>query len=513
MGKYFQKLSDKKAMLFPISMCIMLFLYACINALTLSCRESEFLLPFYFVGTFLICAFGALAWMLHKNKINNSTALIISASVLGLCYLFLFPPVTVPDEQAHYLSAYRISNYMLFDFSSTKTEGMFMRECDLKFFETLLPNVDGEYIKSIYGDANFIAGSTKNVWYECSFVGNAPFSYLLSAFGITMARILHLGPLVTIVLGRVMNLVGFTALTVYAVKKMPAGRNILLMIAGLPIVLHLSASFSYDSITLGFTFVFISQVLYIKEKDSYATIKDFIILAAFAMLLAPSKLVYFPIVLLVFVIPADKFKLSKRNSVILKMLIVALALALLVALQLSSVKTISQSQTSGWTDEPPYNIKWIFTNLIESCKIFINTIITFAHFYIKNLFGGLLGWLNVDVPTYLWIPQMLLVLSGCIKYKNEKQIFQTGQKTWVWLCLIASTALVMLSMFVAWTPMGSKIIYGVQGRYFLPLLLPLLLVLRCKRVALGEASEKYILTTYMAFGFATVINLFVTVTA
>lgn len=513
MRKYFEGLGTKKTTLFSIAICVLLFIYACGNALVLFKRESEFLLSFCIAAAFLVCAFCVLVWMLRTKKVNDTTALIISASVLAVFYLFLFPPITVPDEQAHYLSAYRLSNYILLDFSGNRSDAMQMRECDLRLFETLLPNVDGEYIKNTYQQATFGAENTNKVWYACSFAGNAPFSYVLSAFGIAVARVLNLGALTTIFLGRIMNLAGFTALLVYAVKKIPVGKTILPMISALPIVLHLSASLSYDSITLGFAFVFIAQVMYIKYKGTSATIKDIIVLTVFAMLLAPSKLVYFPLVLMVFIIPADKFNLSKKKSTLLKLLIVVLALLILMALQFSSVTSISQSQSSGWTDEPPYNIKWILTNPIESCKIFINTMITFAYFYVKNLFGGLLGWLNVDVPVYLWVPQMLLVLCGCVRYKDEDEVLSAGQKVWAWLCLIASAALIMLSMFLAWTPLGSKIIYGVQGRYFLPLLLPLLLVFRCKRLALCKGAEKYISTIYMAFGFATVIKLFLIVTA
>ncbi len=513
MGRIFSLLNVKKMWLFSATMCLCVVVFVLVAAKELSQIRPDFLLPFSFGAVLLVAVFCCLIWLVNIKKINTSTMLIIAAAVLSVYYMLIFPPITVPDEQAHYLSAYRISNYILFDFSANKNNGILMRECDARFFETLLPNVNGQYITEVYKGSSFITEDINKTFYECDFISGAPFSYLLSAFGISLARVLKLGALATFFAGRMMNIVGFTLLLIYAVKKIPYCKNVLPMIAALPITLHLTASFSYDPITLGFAIVYISQVLYIREKPDVANWKDILVLLIFAMLLAPSKAVYLPLVLLVFLIPNNKFKLSPIKAMTLKAFVVLMAGVVFFCIQLNSVVSISEPRTSGWTDEPPYSMTWALTHPFRLCRMLYSTFVTFRSDYIQNLFGGLLGWLDVELPKYLWKPHMWLVLFSIFRYKDEDKTFKMGEKIFVWMCLAASAGLIMLSLLVLHTPVGSVIIYGVQGRYFLPLLLPFILALRFNRFSISRKLEKYISVLYMTLGFCTVIKLFSIVAA
>ena len=51
----------------------------------------------------------------------------------------------------------------------------------------------------------------------------------------------------------------------------------------------------------------------------------------------------------------------------------------------------------------------------------------------------------------------------------------------------------MLSMLLAWTPIGSKVISGVQGRYFLPFLPVLLMALKNDALVLTRERNRKIL--------------------
>ena len=70
--------------------------------------------------------------------------------VLGVAYMLLFLPHTIPDEPVHYFNAYNISNYFTFNFKQSNSEFLLMRESDLKFFEaTASTNQSAEYYKTI----------------------------------------------------------------------------------------------------------------------------------------------------------------------------------------------------------------------------------------------------------------------------------------------------------------------------------------------------------------------------
>ncbi len=58
-----------------------------------------------------------------------------------------------------------------------------------------------------------------------------------------------------------------------------------------------------------------------------------------------------------------------------------------------------------------------------------------------------------------------------------------GQKLWVLILVFLSVCLILASMLLGWTPREMTYITGVQGRYFIPLLPLVLLVLFDKRLS------------------------------
>mgnify|MGYP007011923403 CR=1 FL=1 len=56
----------------------------------------------------------ALQFLSFRKKFRLEQVFVFSMAVLGVGYMLFFRPIAVPDEQAHYISAYRLSNYFLF---------------------------------------------------------------------------------------------------------------------------------------------------------------------------------------------------------------------------------------------------------------------------------------------------------------------------------------------------------------------------------------------------------------
>ena len=67
--------------------------------------------------------------------------------------------------------------------------------------------------------------------------------------------------------------------------------------------------------------------------------------------------------------------------------------------------------------------------------------------------------------------------------------------------------LVLLSMCIYWTPLGYDYIEGVQGRYFIPIVFTLLIVLNNKKVAIREHVYRYVNIFACILTAITVINL------
>jgi uncharacterized membrane protein len=127
--------------------------------------------------------------------------------------------------------------------------------------------------------------------------------------------------------------------------------------------------------------------------------------------------------------------------------------------------------------------------------MFFRTVMWQSEFWHLSMLGAYLGNLDevLDVPY----PVIFLLTGGLLGLafrKPGEQIEIRGiQRWWVWfLCLVCTGAL-MLSMLLAWTPLSSKIICGVQGRYFLPFLPAFLLTLKNDTIVLTKNPGRSIL--------------------
>ena len=76
---------------------------------------------------------------------------------------------------------------------------------------------------------------------------------------------------------------------------------------------------------------------------------------------------------------------------------------------------------------------------------------------------GVLGWLNAEVPVWVYWVVALLSLGVVASHTTTKRVFGA------WL--VFSTlycAATFAALYLTWTPVGMGSVFGVQGRYFIP---------------------------------------------
>ena len=93
------------------------------------------------------------------------------------------------------------------------------------------------------------------------------------------------------------------------------------------------------------------------------------------------------------------------------------------------------------------------------------------------MIGGELGWGEL-IKVHTVVPYILFVLLIWITLTDQttKDRFKLYQKVIIALTILAVGGLIFTSLFVQWTTCGSDSIAGIQGRYFIPIL-PLLMIL------------------------------------
>jgi uncharacterized membrane protein len=83
---------------------------------------------------------------------------------------------------------------------------------------------------------------------------------------------------------------------------------------------------------------------------------------------------------------------------------------------------------------------------------------------------GVLGWL--DTPLHGWVYPVLGI--ALLVAMSDRLPLPIGPRGWIVtvgaLTAVGYTAFVYFIFYVTWTPIDAEQIWGIQGRYFLPLL-------------------------------------------
>ena len=325
-------------------------LYGAISALDAAAHFKDNLLfvlyELLFPASVITALFAALLWSRKSNRMYRAYA--FSAMVLGVLYLAVMPGLSAPDELSHYSTAYRISSTMLFEDPLIRPAGLTaVRASDYPLEDmngVKTPEVpdDTEAVPEVLGNPvkqttyravkdweKRYAFSTKPVASPIPDVKTTPVFYLPQAIGFSIARVLGLGAMGLLFLGKFLNLCCYVALTALAVRTTPIGKSWFAAAGLLPMSLHLAASLSYDACLIGTVFLFTALVFKLAYGTEEMRARELIGLCVLAALFGPCKLVYALVILLALLIPARVFGGFGKKLLCLMILLLSLVAAVL----------------------------------------------------------------------------------------------------------------------------------------------------------------------------------------
>ncbi|WP_024293352.1 DUF2142 domain-containing protein [Lacrimispora indolis] len=440
---------------------------------------------------FLACL-GAALWILKTQPFLLFPGTVV---VLGLFYMLVLTPFSTPDESAHFVSAYRLSSQLMG--KAAVADDAFLAHATEEEKERIGRGANvlvrsGDDVTGLYTEVGrttynlvltelFSLDNSQGmtVRYEIP-VNTTPVVYLPQAIGISLARLLRLGYIPLVYLGRLFNLLAFAAMAALSVRIMPFKKELLMAVSCLPMTLHLAASFSYDTAFIGLSMVFLAWCFFLAFEKEKVTVKDTVILALLLILLEPGKIVYLPVAGICLFIPASKFKSEKHYwiSVISVIGAVILAVYLVNRMVLSAWATSTESYV-GWSEAAGYTLQDVWDSPYCIFQVYYETLVTQFDYYLTTMLGGFLGNLdpNLTVPPFCLSILWYVLIVSVIRREGEEAPMTGGQKLWMIFLVFLSACLVLASMLLGWTPRELTYITGVQGRYFIPLLPLVLLVL------------------------------------
>lgn len=408
--------------------------------------------------------------------------------VLGVVFSIVFPPFSIPDESSHFRAAYSLANAILF-----RGPEAVMRPDDLFFYESIRSpggqisdeyyHVLAESFTLLIPDASLVRTDQIAVF---SLPGmKTPQVYLASALGLALAQLIGLGTLPAIYLARFFNLMFFAVLLFFAMRIIPQGKRIIAVVALLPMTLQQVASLSYDAGVLGMSFLLVALLLRAILEDGPLLKKELIAIFVIAVLLAPCKVVYTLILVLALFVPAASFKNSKQ-AIIFKVLLFSCSLAYILIARSGGIASLASTQAPE-EGMRGYAISSIFEHPGWFLNMVVTTIYAKGDFDLFTTLGYSLGSFQDGLISPFWcmVPFIIILLFAAIRVEGERQL-SAGLRAVMIVVFFAVTFFTAIAMFLDFTKIGSEVIEGVQGRYFLPVLPLLLFGIQGKNIVAKE---------------------------
>ena len=383
---------------------------------------------------------------------------------LSIACIFLIPPWSTGDSEAHYLACYRLSNLFLgqsgdYEWMGRTDDVLFFRDI---WWSSTTPTTGGyEILKSNFRlfaeDASLIkmtSTSEKMNYYSV-------FCYIPQTLALITGRILGFGPVFNCYLVKVFTAAFYTVLCYRAIRKAPYCKGIIALCAVLPSSLMMSGAFSYDPMVIITTLNFLSSVLLLKESPDDKKALAFACIWAFILgaVKGGGYLILLPLLLM---IPSRK-KSFKHMGKFLPMICGLFSDAIFDMFLPDRGLYQFGSKGNGFM-----TASFALENPVAYLVMTVKTYARFAGEMLADLFGSKLCWGEKTIPFVFTVVMLIALLMIAA---SDERLDTLKKKD---IIIISSVVLIAListpAMLLSWTPEGSDVILGIQGHYFLPAL-------------------------------------------
>lgn len=420
----------------------------------------------------VVLVIGISICLFKKKEISIEKAFIRIIPIIGIMMLLGIPILRGHDELYHWYRCYEVSTGHLTTGLENGVEGTEMPGSVIQIFPgwkdvTYQKVWEKSDVKIDKNDTGILDSATSAVY---CFV-----QYVPQAIGIIIARIFTNRMLIIAYFARFFNLIISVLILYYAIKLMPFGKKIMFIPMLIPIFIECIATVSPDALTTSISFLYIAYILNIVfNENKKVGKKESIVLFILSIIVALCKIVYLPLVGLMLIIPKEKYEGKNYKNKYKNILIIG---AIAIAANLIWLKISSKYLALFTEGDSTFQVMEILKHPVKYIQILLYSIDLNGMTYIRTLFGGQLGWdevinLNSIVPYTLFILCIIITVID----NDVKKRFNIKQQIIIAFIVIAIIGLIFTSLFVQWTAIGSTGIAGVQGRYFIPIL-PLIMLL------------------------------------
>lgn len=429
---------------------------------------------FLFAAAALGAVLGILL-LLGKKGVRQEWMFLAVYVFMGIFCLAALPESRTPDEFSHFARSYEIAQGRLL--SQKNPDGGFgieqaggtlpgNLEAGGALFtgDTTLYDIAGSLDERIDEENPEFYGYANTALY-------APTSYLFQAAGIRAASLFTDRVVLILYAGRLFNWAAIGILLFFCIRYLPAGKTALALLSLLPMNIQQFNSLSADGFAFAAAAAFVTCILCLRRQENGRIRRSqAALLYVLTALLCLCKIVYAPLCLLLFLLPRERFGSRKGY-----------------ALHVAGLGLTSIVSTFGWLAaasgfliefqpgvKSGEQIVYILSHPLQYLETLFQTLNGSFLGYVLGLAGENLGALDIALGELLPLFCLAVLALSC-GYESAREV---PEKRVRYAFLAVSGLVVLLtftSLYIQWTPYRFAVIRGVQGRYFLPVLLPLLL--------------------------------------
>jgi uncharacterized membrane protein len=425
---------------------------------------------------------------IRKNLMQAHWVFLIIAIVFGLLFISIIPPLWGLDEPSHFDRVYQIAhgeilpntsksdyggnvpenlyvlgNYTIGDLVDNKTIGIIQRH-----------EVDDPAIYRLFTSQAF----SKQEHQSQATASYSPIAYVGAIFGVLIASVLHANIGHTIFLARLFSLFVYVTLVYFALLFLKdfKVRWLLFAVALFPTSIFQASVVTADNILFGLSLLFIALLIrMLKTKPEQLDKRFLYLLVVVGILLPLIKVNYIFLSFGILLLSPRLLNRIKGGKIIAYGGIVVSVLAGYIWSALA--KVTSQAPTSLRPDQVQVNVSGQISSLLHQPTHFLylllRTLIQSSDSFVQQA-TVLMGWNYVAIPfVFIILISLQVMLSGL--YARSELIEIRKKLLFLTVSLIVGVISIFAALYVSFTPSTSMEIQGIQGRYFIPFIVPLVL--------------------------------------
>lgn len=314
---------------------------------------------------------------------------------------------------------------------------------------------------------------------------------IFAGTGMFIGRVLHLSWNWTLYLGKLFNLLAYTACGYFAIRRLKGGKMILACVLLIPTNVFLASSFSYDPGVTGFLALSMSWFFAEwQEPERKLTWRCGSVILGSAAVACLTKAFYVPAILFTLMMPRTKWAENRREDrrLMTRGQYVILALAAVLVSLLPYLLPMLQGSVAtdmrgGLSSAPMDQIRYILSDPARWLRVMLR----FQRSYFAPAGSpGLLTFFAYQGMGPFW--QALYVLLVLLAFTDKKTADRSLERKPViriagLALLYLTTCIICLCLYVTFTEPEADFISGVQPRYLLPLVFPVLMLAGSGRAA------------------------------